>query len=610
MATMRRYWNSYLVARKKQLGALKNIPHLVTLLWHSGRGLVVAALTSRLIIGLLPLGGLWVGKMIVDFIVNALGHTGTSSTELWFLLTAEFAIGSLGAVLGRAADYWDSRLADEFAKDSGLRVMKHASTLDLEFFENPAFYDQLERARCQTTDRIGILRVLGEMLQQVITLISLSIGVMLFSPYLFLLLIAAVVPAFLGESYFASLGYSLAYSLVPLRREMDYLRELGTKKESAKELKVYRLADFLCDRFSEINDEVIGRNRRLASRRLRSGAVFVVIGSLGYYAAYAMLLYRTVNGSLSLGALTFVAGALAGCSRQLQSVFSSFTNIAHQALFLTDLFGLFAVKPRIRNSLTAIPAPRPVRDGFEFRNVSLGYPGSDNLVLKDVSLRISAGERIAVVGENGQGKTTLVKLIPRLYEPTSGKILLDGIDLREYDMDSLRREIGVIFQDFVHYDMTARENITFGRIESAQDQFRLAEAARKSGACKIIDALPHGFDQMLGKRFEDGTDLSGGEWQKFALARAYLRDAGILILDEPTAALDAMAEYEVFCRFAELTKGKIAVLISHRLSTVRMADRIVVLSDGEIHEQGTHTQLIASGGRYANMFELQAASYR
>jgi ATP-binding cassette subfamily B protein len=225
-------------------------------------------------------------------------------------------------------------------------------------------------------------------------------------------------------------------------------------------------------------------------------------------------------------------------------------------------------------------------------------------------LRISAGERIAVVGENGQGKTTLVKLIPRLYEPTSGKILLDGIDLREYDMDSLRREIGVIFQDFVHYDMTARENITFGRIESAQDQFRLAEAARKSGACKIIDSLPHGFDQMLGKRFEDGTDLSGGEWQKFALARAYLRDAGILILDEPTAALDAMAEYEVFCRFAELTKGKIAVLISHRLSTVRMADRIVVLSDGEIHEQGTHTQLIASGGRYANMFELQAASYR
>jgi ATP-binding cassette subfamily B protein len=488
--------------------------------------------------------------------------------------------------------------------------MRHASTLDLQYFEDPNFYDQLERARCQTTDRIGILKALGEMLQQVMTLISLSVGVMLFSPFLFIVLFLAVVPAFVGESYFASLGYSLAYSLVPLRREMDYLRDLGTKKESAKELKVFSIADFLCDRFSEINDEVIDRNRGLARRRLRSGALFVVVGSLGYYGAYAALLYRTVHGSLSLGELTFVAGALAGCSRQLQSVFSSFTNIAHQAMFLTDLFGLFAVKPRIQNSTTALPAPRPVRDGLEFRNVCFGYPGSDKLVLKDLNLRVSAGERIAIVGENGQGKTTLVKLIPRLYEPTGGKILLDGIDLREYDLDSLRREIGVIFQDFVHYDMTARENISVGKIESARDERLLDAAARKSGAAKIIASLPHGYDQMLGKRFSDGMDLSGGEWQKFALARAYLRDAGILILDEPTASLDAVAEYEVFRRFADLTKGKIAFLISHRLSTVRMADRIVVLSGGQIHEQGTHHQLIASGGTYANMFELQAASYR
>ena len=279
-------------------------------------------------------------------------------------------------------------------------------------------------------------------------------------------------------------------------------------------------------------------------------------------------------------------------------------------MFLTDLFGLFAVKPRIQNSSTALPAPRPVRDGLEFRNVCYGYPGSEKLVLKDLNLRVSAGERIAIVGENGQGKTTLVKLIPRLYEPTAGKILLDGIDLREYDLDSLRREIGVIFQDFVHYDMTARENISVGNIECARDERLLDAAARKSGAAKIIASLPHGYDQMLGKRFSDGMDLSGGEWQKFALARAYLRDAGILILDEPTASLDAVAEYEVFRRFADLTKGKMAFLISHRLSTVRMVDRIVVLNGGQIHEQGTHHQLIASGGTYANMFELQAASYR
>ena len=607
---MTRHWNTYLATRKNQLRALKNIPHLGALLWDAGSGLLIAELVCRVLIGLLPIAGLWVGKLIIDSVVSALRHPGSDSSLLWFLLALEFAIGALAVMLGRAIEYWDGRVADQFVKHCGLLVMKHASTLDLQSFEDPTFYDQLERARCQSTDRIGILKALGEALQQAITLLSLSVGVMLFSPLMFALIILAVVPAFVSESYFASLTYSLAYSQVPLRREMDYLRDLGTKKESAKELKLFKLGDFLYERFSQINDELIGRNRNLAKRRMRSGALFLVLGSLGYYGVYAALLFRTIHGGLTLGELTFLAGALAGCSRQVQAVFSSFTDIAHQALFLTDLFALFAVQPKIRNMVNAIPAPRAIRDGFEFRKVSFAYPGSDRLILNGVNLRIGTGERIAVVGENGQGKSTLVKLIPRLYEPTSGKVLLDGIDLREYDIDSLRREIGVIFQDFVHYDMTARENITLGSIECARDQFRLHEAARKSGAGKIIDSLPHGFDQMLGKRFEDGTDLSGGEWQKFALARAYLRDAGILILDEPTAALDALAEYEVFSRFAELTKGKIAILISHRLSTVRMADRIVVLKDGEIHEEGTHHQLIANGGRYASMFELQAASYR
>ncbi|MDP9113407.1 MAG: ABC transporter ATP-binding protein/permease [Acidobacteriota bacterium] len=607
---MNRHWNTYLATRKNQLRALKNIPRLVALLWDAGSGLLIAELVCRVSIGLLPIAALWVGKLIIDSVVSALRHPGSDSSSLWLLVAAEFSIGAVGAVLGRAIEYWDGRVADQFVKHCGLLVMKHASTLDLQSFEDPTFYDQLERARCQSTDRIGILKALGEALQQAITLVSLSVGVMLFSPLMFALIIVAVVPAFVSESYFASLSYSLAYSQVPLRREMDYLRDLGTKKESAKELKLFKLCDFLYERYSQINDELIGRNRSLAQRRMRSGALFLVLGSLGYYGVYAALLFRTIHGGLTLGELTFLAGALAGCSRQMQAVFSSFTDIAHQALFLTDLFGLFAVQPKIRNAVDAIPAPRAIRDGFEFRNVSFAYPGSSRLILKDVNLRIGKGERIAVVGENGQGKSTLVKLIPRLYEPTSGKVLLDGIDLREYDIESLRREIGVIFQDFVHYDMTARENITLGSIECARDEFRVQEAARKSGASKIIDSLPHGFDQMLGKRFEDGTDLSGGEWQKFALARAYLRDAGILILDEPTAALDALAEYEVFSRFAELTKGKIAILISHRLSTVRMADRIVVLKDGEIHEEGTHHELIANGGRYASMYELQAASYR
>lgn len=335
-----------------------------------------------------------------------------------------------------------------------------------------------------------------------------------------------------------------------------------------------------------------------------------IVASLGYYLAYTLLVIKTLHGSLSIGDFTLIAGSLLGCSSQLQLFFSTFTGIADQSLFLSDLIAFFAMKPKIHNAQNAIPAPRQIREGIEFQNVSFAYPGSSRRVLKNVNLHIRPGERIALVGANGRGKTTLVKLLTRLYDPTGGRILLDGIDLREYDMDDLHRRIGVIFQDFMRYEMTARENIAIGQPEFTNDEHRLVESARKSGALEILERLPHGFDQMLGRLFEDGVDMSGGEWQRFALARAHMRDADILILDEPTAAMDAEAEYELFGKFAELTKGKIALLISHRFSTVRMADRIVVLDGGVIREEGTHEDLIALGGRYANMFELQAASYR
>jgi ATP-binding cassette subfamily B protein len=603
-------WNTQQQAWRDRLTALKNLPPVLALLWQSGRGAVVAGLCLRSAAALLPLAGLWVGKLIIDLIVAAIRHPGPVPPAIWILLAAEFAIAAMGAILGRAIDYYDGRLADQFAREASVRVMQHAATLDLESFEDPVFYDKLERARCQTTDRIGMLSALGRLLQQMVTLISLSVGVLFFSPLLFGLLIIAVVPAFLGESHFAFLGYALAYNLTPLRRELDYLRDLSTKKEGAKELKVFGLSDFLRDRFVEINDQVVNRNQRLAARRLRIGALLAIIGSLGYYGAYALLVFRTLKGALTVGDLTFLAGALAGCSTQIQSVFSTFTGIADQALFLSDLLEFFSVKPKIRNAVRALPAPRPIRAGFEFRGVSFAYPGTSRLVLHGLDFRIHPGERIALVGENGQGKTTLVKLITRLYEPTRGHILLDGVDLREYDIADLHQQIGVIFQDFMRYDLAARENIAVGRIACANEDRSLYSAARKSGAHELIDRFSNGLDQMLGRRFEDGVDLSGGEWQKFALARAYLRDAEILILDEPTAALDAMAEYEVFSRFAELTDGKIAILISHRFSTVRMADRIVVLQDGAIHEEGTHPQLMARGGRYASLFELQAANYR
>jgi ATP-binding cassette subfamily B protein len=597
-------------AWRERLAALRNIPPILKLVWKAGPALVSAGIGLRVVHALVPLAMLWVSKLIIDSVAAALRNPGPIQPEIWGFLAAEFGLAALGTILGRTTDYCDARLADEFSREVSLRVMDQAARLDLQSFEDPVFYDKLERARVQATDRIGMLNAMGRLLQQGITLASLSAGVILYSPWLFLLLVVCVVPAFLGESHFAFLGYSLAYRLTPQRRELDYLRVLGSSKESAKEVKVFGLAGHLRGRFASITDNLIQQNRRLTRYRLKWGSLLALLGSSGYYGAYAFIVIQAVQGRLSIGDLIFLAGALAASSSHIQMIFSTFSSIADQALFLSDLREFFLMEPRIGSRPEALPAPRPIRDGFEFRNVSFHYPGSTRLVLRDLDFRLAPGERVALVGENGQGKTTLVKLLARLYDPTGGKILLDGVDLRDYRVEDVQREIGVIFQDFMRFDMTARENIAAGRIERLNDETRLGEAARKSRAGEIIERLPRGLDQILGRRFEGGVDLSGGEWQKFALARAYVRDAQVLILDEPTAALDAVAEYEVFRRFAELTRDRMALLISHRFSTVRMADRIVVLEGGAIREQGTHQQLIATGGRYANMFELQAANYR
>jgi ATP-binding cassette subfamily B protein len=608
---MRRNRDIYWSAWKNRLPALKNLPRVVALLWQSGRAAFAAEIILRLAAGFLPLAGLWVGKLIIDLIGNAAaGHAAATQGYTWMLLAAAFGIAALGNILGRATDYCDGRIADQFSREVGLRVMQHAATLDLASFEDPVFYDKVERARVQATDRAAMVTAFGHLVQQVITLVVLSTAVLVYSPLLFALLVLSVVPSFLGESHFAFLGYSLAYSLTPMKREMDYLRDLGTKKESAKELKVFGLGGFLQERYKSITDEINSRNRQLARRRLRTSSALAMLASFGYYFAYAILVYRALHGALSIGQVTFLAGSLAGCGTQLQTVFSTFTHIADQALFLTDLFDFLAMRPRICNAKNAIPAPKHIMDGIEFRNVSFSYPGSPRPVLKNVNLRIAAGERIALVGENGQGKTTLVKLLTRLYEPTSGQILLDGVDLRDIDIASLHERIGVIFQDFMRYDMPVRDNIAVGKTEYRNDEEKLIDAARKGGALDVVNRLEHGLDQQLGRRFQDGVDLSGGEWQRFALARAHIRDAEILVLDEPTAALDPVAEAEVFSKFSDLTRGKIALFISHRFSTVRMADRIVVLEGGVVREEGTHKDLIARRGRYADLFELQASSYR
>jgi ATP-binding cassette, subfamily B, bacterial len=594
---------------KDRLSALRNTLPIFRMVWDASPRVVVANIGVRLVVALLPLAMLAVTKVIIDSIYNFKARHIDLPSYFWWLVLFEFALACISTILVRVTDYCDTILADKYAKYVSVRIMEHASRLDLTTYEDPTFQDKLERARVQGTDRVLMIQAAGRLIQQVVTTASLAFSICLFSPWLLAALVFCVVPAFLGETHFAFLGYSLSFAQTPARREMEYLRVLGGSKESAKELKLFGLGPYLVGRFTKLAMRLHGETARLARKRLLIGSLLTLLGTLGYYGTYAYVIYQTVAGVLTIGMLTFLAGAIAGASSNIQLVFSTFSTIADQALFVGDLLDFFAVKPVVASVQGARPVPRPIRQGFEFRNVSFAYPNGRE-VLSGVSFKLVHGERIALVGENGQGKTTIVKLLTRLYDPTNGQILLDGLDLREYDLEDLWREIGVIFQDFMRYDLTATENIAMGRIEERENIFRIRSAAQKSLAEDVIRKLPAGYDQLLGTRFEGGSDLSGGEWQKLALARAYLREAQVLVLDEPTASLDAKSEHEVFERFAELTRGRMAMLISHRFSTVRMADRILVLQGGRIAEEGPHDQLMQNGGRYAEMFELQAASYR
>src|SRR5579862_4204161 len=600
------FWSRW----QERLSALRQVPPVLKIVWQSGPLVVTMGLLLRLFASVLPIALLWIGKLIIDGIVHAKLSHQLVGPGFWWLVAAEFGFAVCGSFLGRGIDYFDALLADKYTRHISIEVMKHAAALDLATYEDPVFYDRLERARVQATDRLGMIQSIGRLVQQVITAVSLSISIVVFSPWLLLLLIVGVIPAFLGESHFAFVGYAINFRQTPIRRELDYLRALGGSREAAKEIKLFGLKEFLVERFTRLSDQIYRENVGLARRRLVAGTLLSMVGTAGYYSAYVFIVWRTVHGVLTIGELTFLSGAIVQASSNIQQIFSTLASIADQALFLTDLLAFFEMRSTIFSKPNALPAPRPMVKGFEFRNVSFRYPGSSRLVLDGLNFQLRPGERVALVGENGEGKTTIVKLMTRLYDPVEGQILLDGIDLREYSLEDLYREIGVIFQDFMRYEMTASENIAVGQIETLTRLELLKEAARKSMAAPVIERLPFNYEQMLGRRFEGGVDLSGGEWQKVALARAYLREAQVLILDEPTAALDARSEFEVFQRFAELTQGKMALFISHRFSTVRMADRVVVLENGKITEDGSHEELANLGGRYAEMFELQALQYR
>ncbi len=605
---------------RQRLGAMRNIPPFLRGIWETSRPLTLATIGLRLVRAFLPIATLYVGKLIIDEAVRLVGAgVAGDVAEAWqrgqldhllVLLGLEFGLAIGSDLLGRMTSYVDTLLSERFTNATSIRLMEHAAELDLEDFEDADLQDKLDRARRQTMGRMSLMGQLFGQAQDAITVLSFAAGLLAYAPWLMVLLAVALVPAFIGESHFNALNYSLNFQWTPERRQLEYLRQMGASVETAKEVKIFNLNRFFIERFRTLSDRFYQANRRLAARRAAWGTVLAALGTLGYYVAYAYIAWRTVRGDFSIGDLTFLAGSFRRLRQLLESLLTGFSQVAGQALYLDDLYSFFEIEPEIRSKPGALPVPAPIRRGFVFEGVGFRYEGSERWALRGLSFELHAGEVLALVGENGAGKTTLVKLLARLYDPDEGRILLDGRNLRDYDLDDLRANIGVIFQDFVRYHLTAAENIGVGQIDAMDDRARIERAARKGMADEVVAGLPRGYDQVIGRRFKDGVDLSGGQWQKIAIARAYMRDAQVMILDEPTAALDARSEYEVFERFKELSDNKTAVLISHRFSSVRMADRILVLADGKVEASGTHAELMAQGGRYAELFELQAAGYR
>ena len=606
---------------RERFGALRNLPPFLRLIWKTSPAMTAGTLAIRLVRALLPIATLYVGKLIIDEVIR-LAQTPSPPAGIgdWLasgladrllgLVALELGLAVLSDVLGRIVALLDSLLGELVTNASSVALMEHAATLDLEDFEDSELQDQLDRARRQTTGRMTLMGQLFGQAQDIVTIVSFAAGLVVYAPWLILLLAIALIPAFLGEAYFNAQSYSLSYMRTPERRQLDYVRQTGASVETAKEVKIFGLNAFLIDRYRRLAGDFYQDNRRLALRRAGWGGTLTALGTLGYYAAYAWLIWRTLAGQFTIGDLTFLAGSFRRLRTLLEGLLTGFSQTAGQALYLDDLFSFFEIVPEISSPKDPRPFPVPIRQGFVFQDVGFIYPGAERWAVRHLSFTLHAGEVLALVGENGAGKTTLVKLLARLYDPDEGHILLDGHDLREYNLDGLRANLGVIFQDFVRYHLTAAENIAVGRIEARNDRARIEQAAERSLADEVIERLPAKYDQVIGKRFRTGVELSGGEWQKVAIARAYMRDAQLLILDEPTAALDARSEFQVFQRFKELSEGKTAVLISHRFSSVRMADRILVLADGQVEAMGTHEELLAQRGRYAELFELQAAGYR
>lgn len=593
-----------------------NIARAFGLIWAAHTPSTIGMALVTLGSAALPAAQAWAGKLIVDGVVAAIGlapEAGwwTALQPVLPYLALEFGLVTTGAVLSQVRLLLEHVLHARLSYTINEAIIRKSLVLDLHFFENAEFYDKLQNARREADRRaLSILNDGFSVVQSALTLASFVVLLLAFSPLITLVLLGATLPLFIAQTRYSELRFRLLTWRAPESRRMNYLEHLLTNSESAKEVKLFGLGEPLLKRYRDLFWKFYSEDSAMARRRSIISVGFGILAGMSYYLAYAWIVFRTITGAITLGSMTLYLTVFRQSQSTFQHLLSSVNALYESALFMSNLYGFLELQPQMPTADRPRLVPRPIRQGIEFRHVSFRYPGKAEWALRDVSLTIAPGEKIALVGANGAGKTTFIKLLTRLYDPTEGQILLDGVDLRDYDLDDLRRRTGVIFQDFVRYMMTARENIGFGQIEALDDRPRIERAAEKGGADEVIAHLPQGYETMLGAWFERGRELSGGQWQKIALGRAFMRDAEVLVLDEPTSALDAEREYEIFQRFRQLTDGRIAILISHRFSTVRMADRIAVLDNGRLIELGTHAALLEAGGTYARLFNMQAQGYR
>jgi ATP-binding cassette, subfamily B, bacterial len=602
-------------------GSFSQTGRTLAMVWRSSPGGTIALAAMTVVSAALAPAIAYVGKIIVDAVVEARSATGAQADAAVMRAVSwvgiELALVAGSALVERGLGLVRQLVGSRLGIDVNSRILEKALTLELRHFEDSEYYDKLTRARREASSRpLSLVQENFQVLRNGLTLAGYSALLVTFAPWLVLVLLAATIPAFTAEAVFSRAGFRLRNKRAPEVRRLNYLEYVMTNDEHAKEVKLFGLGGLLMGRYRTLAEQLYSEDRKLAIRRTAWGFSLSLLSTAAFYACYGYIVFSTVKGPLSLGDMTLYLVAFRQGQQSFHSILTAVGGMYEDTLYMSNLFDFLAIPVGSRNGAPAASngAPAavlaPGEAGIRFEGVGFRYPGAPAFALKDIDLFIPRGQSLALVGYNGAGKTTFIKLLTRLYEPTEGRILLDGRDLRDWDDLQLRRRFGVIFQDFNQYYFLLRENVGVGSIEHLEDASRVGEAVERGGAQELVAGLQKGLDTQLGRWFQEGVELSGGQWQKVALARAFMRqEADILVLDEPTAALDAEAEHAVFQRFRTLAEGRTTIVISHRFPTVRMADRIIVLEHGRIIEQGTHSELVAAGGRYAHLFELQAQGY-